>query len=673
MFTDLVGFTAAAQSDEERTLATLREEERLVRPVVAEHHGVEIKSTGDGSLVEFESALQALRCAIAVQRVLQDRNARGSGPPIQLRIGLHVGDVEARDDDIFGDAVNVAARIVTRAEPGGICLSAQVFDHVRRKIPEAIEPIGPSALKGVQEPLELYRVVLFAAPDPTVAAGPAVPRLAVLPLANISPDPKDEYFADGLTEELIAVLSRIRGLRVIARTSIAQYKGTTKTIPQIGRELSVQSVLEGSVRKSGERLRITLQLIDVGTQEHAWSETYTRQMDDVFEIQSEIAERTARALRVELKVEERAAIQQPATRDVVAYEQFLRGRLAWQSTDYGSFDAAIGLLESATERDPAFAAAHAALTNLLVTVAGESRSSNDSFPPARRHVEAALRLAPHLADAHAAAGTLAMQADRDWALAERELKQAIALNPSHAAAWGWYGILLDTLQRFDESIRSIERAIELDPNWPILRIRLVTATYRSGDGPMAVERATGLVATAPERPDYHRGLAYSLWTDGRRTEARAEAKLGAQLAARGVEASRRPQLEYAHRLYREAHAVLEALSGDPGPAEELLATLEAAAGRGYVPRSRRALLQAALGRTDAAIDLLERDSDGSGDNAIWFSYQEIGFDPIRQDPRFQALLRASHLPTGIQRALDARSGGGSPPPTHPSARSGPGR
>jgi adenylate cyclase len=264
---------------------------------------------GDGFLAEFDSALRAVQCAIDIHQHLHDRNSQPGITPIQLRIGIHLGDVEQRGSDIFGDAVNVASRIEPVATPGGLCISGQVFDQVRNKIPNRLEKLPPTALKGLEVPIDIYRVVLpWTVPEsPSRDSGPT--RLAVLPFANISPDPKDEYFADGLTEEMITVLSQLRELRVIARTSVTPYKSTSKGVAQIGTELGVDSVLEGSVRKAGDELRITVQLIDVATQEHTWASTYDRKLEKVFAVQAEIAREVAEALKVGLRAAEQSRLE----------------------------------------------------------------------------------------------------------------------------------------------------------------------------------------------------------------------------------------------------------------------------------------------------------------------------------------------------------------------------
>jgi adenylate cyclase len=633
MFTDMVGFTDAAQTDEAGALKLLREQEKLVRPLFKTHEGREVKSTGDGFLVEFDSALRAVQCAIDIHQHLQERNSRPGSTPIRLRIGVHLGDVEARGSDIFGDSVNFAARIEPLAEPGGICFSEPVFGQVRNKIPNRLEKLEPKVLKNVRFPMEIYRVVLPWALDLSEVGDPVPPRLAVLPLTNISPDPQDDYFAEGLTEELISVLSQIRGLRVIARTSVSQYKGTTKSIAQIGSELGVSSILEGSVRKAGNQVRISIQLIDARTQEHLWAKAYDRTIENVFAIQADIAEQTAGAFKVEFLGSEREAIQERPTPNPAAYESYLRGIQAFQqSTGFGGEEIdkkAVKYFEDAIREDPQFSGAYSYLANHLIAVMGNTRPGREVFPRARELVAKALELNPNSSDAHTAQGNLAMQMDHDWTRAEMEFREAISLNPSGSTSHFWYGYLLGVLQRFDEAKEQYLKAIELDPLWLLPRLNLAGTYVSSGEVASAIALYEKLEASYPESPMIHMTRAGILALAGQVDDA-----------IRAVELLK----DLPDPMSRMIRAGVLAFAGMPEEARELLSEWKEKGQPMYLPAMGAATLYALSGDKETALDLLENDYR-DGDRTLWTSYHSQAFDEIRGDPRFVAMIQAMHLPT----------------------------
>src|SRR5487761_1206333 len=297
MFVDLVDYTRLSQKNESVAIRLLYEERKLLRTAFAQYSGKEIKTIGDGFLVEFSSALDAVRCAVAIQSSVRQRNVSSeTGESIQVRIGIHVGDVvHSEDNDILGDTVNVASRIEPLAEPGGICISDAVYNHLRNKIENPMISLGRIQLKNVELSMEVFKVVVTpwqrgseAPGEPARALKLDDRRIAVLPMTNMSGE-SDEYFSDGMTEELISTISTISGLHVISRTSVMKYKNSNKSVPEIGRELNVGSILEGSVRKAKNQVRITVQLINAGTDEHVWSQTYDRDFVNIFEIQSNIA------------------------------------------------------------------------------------------------------------------------------------------------------------------------------------------------------------------------------------------------------------------------------------------------------------------------------------------------------------------------------------------------
>ncbi len=656
VFTDIAGYTSLAQSDEAGALRLLQEQERLIRPLLEIHRGRKVKSMGDGLLIEFHNALDAVECAVDLQRQVHERNTREEERPLRLRVGIHLGDVQRKGSDILGDAVNIASRVEPLADPGGVCLSEPVYVQVHNKVPYQLEKLGSKNLKGVQEPMDVYRVVLPWAGSESVVKPPQLPRLAVLPLANISPDPKDEYFADGLTEELITVLSQIKGLRVISRTSVNQYKGTTKPVARIGSELGADSVLEGSVRKAGDQLRIAVQLIDTGTDEHRWAQTYDRKLENVFAIQAEVAERTAGALKVELLKPEREAIQEKPTSNLTAYEFYLRGiQAAQQYLGGGSMGVgkeidreAAKNFEAAIREDPEFSAAYSHLSNHLIAAGGDTRPARPAFARARKLLVQALELNPNSSDAHTARGSLAFQADLDWARAEAEFQQAIALNPSSSTARVWYAHLLSVLQRFREKQKLLLAAIELDPLWFYPRMLLVWSYSELADYDQAIALGEKLMKDFSDRPMARSTLAWTYAIAGRSDDAVKLVK---------------PWAGSSNLIFRLTRGQLLAFLGNPQELRAWLAEREPAP-RTKVPNSTViASAYAFCGEKERALTLLERDCR-SGDKLLWNHYEEHGFDPIRDDPRFLALLRSMNLPTTLSRPL--WSGGG--PPSTSTAR-----
>ena len=642
MFTDMVGSTASAQTNETEALKLRDEQAGLVRPLFVAHQGREIKSMGDGFLAEFDSALRATQCAVDIQQKLHERNSQPGATPIQLRIGVHLGDVEQRESDIFGDAVNIAARIEPEAEPGGICLSGAVYEQVRNKVSFPIEKLGSKTLDGIKAPMEVYRVVLpWAAVTALPAAHVGPPRLAVLPFVNISRDPENEYFADGMTEELISVISQVKGLRVISRTSVSQYKGVNKPLAQIGADLGVDSVLEGSVRKAGDRLRISVQLIETKTDEHRWAKTYDRKLEDVFAIQAEVAEQTAAALKLHLLQSEREAIQGRPTASLAAYESYLRGIQAnrkWQEAGFYSQSTdqeAVKHFEAAIAEDPKFSAAYSYLATHLIGVMGETRPAREVIPRVRELVVKALELNPNSSDAHLAQANLAMQGDLDWTHAETEFQQAISLNPSGSAARYWYGYLLQSLQRFGEATKQFLAAAEQDPVWEAPRTSLAWGLSMVGDWATTTATLEELVRRFPESRNFQNllGLAYA--RGGRADDAR---KL--------VE-SRGSPTDFRSRANR---AVVLASIGETEELRTLVTDWEKGRLEGYHSLELLASYHALLGNTESALSLLEQDFR-EGDRALWGVYQWESFDSIRDDPRFVALLRAMHLPTTLTRPL----------------------
>lgn len=471
MFTDMVGYTALGQRNESLSIVLVDEQRKLVRSLLNRHYGREVKTIGDAFLIEFPSALDAARCAYDIQRVIREFNVSlDEDRRLHLRIGIHLGDVIASAGDISGDAVNVASRIQTMAEDGGVCVTRQVYDHIHNKFEVPLASIGEHPLKNVSSHIELYRMVM---PWEEKASGTrvthAVPqfdkrRIAILPFANLSPDSKDEYFADGMTEELISTISKVSGLRVVSRTSILGYKNTTKKLGDIARELSVGSLIEGSIRKAGNRVRVTVQLIDANTDEHLWSNNYDRELDDIFAIQSEISEQVARALQVKLGESERDRVSREKTSNMNAYQNYLLAKQQLLTGSEESIKIAISLFERAVKADPLFAEAYDGLARSYEHLGHNSLMPwKEAYETSKRMVEEALKIDGNLAEAHATLGFLLLVNDWNLSEAAREFKTAIELDPSNAFAHRRYARCFAAQGNLDSAVVEAETALELDP------------------------------------------------------------------------------------------------------------------------------------------------------------------------------------------------------------------
>jgi len=488
MFTDLVGYTALTQRNEALAMQLLEEHRKIIRPVFSKHNGREIKTIGDAFLVEFASALEATRCAFDIQQSLNELNSgRPSERTLMLRIGIHLGDVIHDQNDVYGDAVNIASRIEPLASPGGICVSRQVYDQIKNKFEFPLSSLGEKALKNVGELIEVYRVVFPWEKKNENMLSLERSRVAVLPFTNMSPDPADGYFADGMTEELITSLSGVRQLTIIARTSVMGYKGTMKKVREIGRELEVGSVLEGSVRKAGSKVRITAQLIDTSTEGHLWAQNYDRQLDDVFAIQSEIAEKVAAELKIRLVDSEKRVIEKKPTRDTEAYSNFLRGRELFREETEPSVRQAIDLYQRAIELDPRFAKAYVGLSECHQWLGNLGYEPSDiSESTVKPLLKRAIELDPDLPEAHAALCELFYNED-DMSATDAEGKRALELNPSLPDPYDALGELAALKGDLEGMLRQIETAYRLDPIRPRFIWRVGVAYLYTGREQEALE------------------------------------------------------------------------------------------------------------------------------------------------------------------------------------------
>ena len=472
---DVVGYSRIMGIDEARTLARLNALRReLIDPAIAAHSGRIVKLMGDGALVEFASAVDAVACAIEIQKQLRDHDAASTeGDPIRFRIGINVGDIIIEGDDILGDGVNIAARIEGIAEPGGISISEDAWRQVQGKVAANFVDAGEQSLKNIARPVRVYRLDLVQktasasqAPRPTLGL-PDKPSIAVLAFNNMSGDPEQEYFSDGISEDIITDLSKLSEIHVIARNSTFTYKGKPVDVKQVGRDLGVHYVLEGSVRKAGNRVRVTGQLIDVASGAHIWAERFDRDLTDIFAVQDELTREIISALKVKLTPEKKDRLARKNTIDQEAYDLFLRGReRAWLNTRSGNIEAR-HLLGRAVTINPEFAAAHAFIgfTQVNDYVNGWAEVPERSLQTGLENAERAVQMDEAEPQGHyALAVALFFHRETDRALAEA--RRSVALAPNFAQGHHTIARMLTFSGDAAGAINTIDAYMQLDPLYP---------------------------------------------------------------------------------------------------------------------------------------------------------------------------------------------------------------
>jgi adenylate cyclase len=533
---DIAGYSRLMGVDEEGTLRQLKAHRKeLVDPKITEHRGRIVKTTGDGMLVEHVSVVDAVRCAVEIQRGMVERNA---GVPadkrIEFRLGINVGDIIIDGDDIFGDGVNVAARLEALADPGGIMVSGVVYDQVRDKLSFGFEDMGEQTVKNIVRPIGIHRISLAEAAPLTAnqpgatapkseSSRPNRPSIAVLPFANMSGDPEQEYFADGISEDIITGLSKLRWFFVIARNSSFTYKGKAVDVKRAARELGVRYVLEGSVRKGGNRVRITAQLIDAATGNHVWADRYDGDLTDIFALQDDITKKVVAAIEPKLLEAEGIRSQNRSPDDLDAWDTVIQANsLFWRLTKTDG-EAAIAILKKAVTRYPDYAPAYSMLAFAMLV----SRLLGWTLvAPQVKEAAALATRAAELDDsdpwAHLALGYVAhmMRRTED---AKQEYQRAIDLNPNFAAAYGYFGFTLTMAGRSDEAIPYLEQAIRMSPHDPqnaIFNMSIAVAHFLADRYAEAISFARKAVQQREGVTSAHRIYIASLAQAGQIEEAR---------------------------------------------------------------------------------------------------------------------------------------------------------
>ncbi len=527
LVTDVVGYSRLMHSDEALTLERLRRlRSELIDPKLAEYSGRMVKSTGDGMIAEFQSAVDAVQYAVDVQRAIKDSNRLTETPGyLTLRVGINVGDVVVEGGDLFGDGVNVAARIEGIAQDGGICISGTVHDQVKDKLDLDFEDRGLRTVKNIAEPVRTFSIRIDDEPRAWLPMAPAPVEsasIAVLPFDNMSGDAEQDYFSDGITEDIITDLSKISSLLVIARNSSFTYKGRAVDVKQVARELGVRHILEGSVRRAGNRVRITAQLIDGATGGHVWAERYDRVLEDIFAIQDEITLTIVNELKVRLKLGEKDRLSQRHQPNIEAYDLTLRGRDLIFSATKERQQEATKMFERAIELDPylTFPRSGLAFAHILAYVNNWTADPQGTLELARRTAEKALELGPDDALAHRALA-VALLWERRMEEACAVLAKAVELAPGDAETHVTRGNMLVYMHEPDLAIESLERAIRLNPRFPDMWLYFMAHAYfMKGEYERAEPLLRERIAKTPETDIARVLLASTLGHLGDKAEAK---------------------------------------------------------------------------------------------------------------------------------------------------------
>ena len=597
---DVVGYSRLMGANESGTLAALKSLRKdLADPKIAEHNGRIVKLTGDGMLVEFPSVVSAVACAVDIQSAMRVRNVSTSGERIEFRIGINLGDIIVEEGDIFGDGVNVASRLESIAPVGGIAVSQSVRDHVGKRLGLTFEDMGERRLKNIEAPVRVYNIALDRPSGDGTASAPRQerPSVAVLPFVNMSGDPEQEYFSDGITEDIITDLSKVSGLFVVARNTVFTYKGKTVEVPEVAKRLGVNFILEGSVRKAGSRVRVTGQLISAKDGGHVWADRYDRDLTDIFAIQDEITHAIVEQLKVKLLPQEKKNIAQAPTDNVEAYTYYLRGRQFMQRHSRSNYQLARRMFARAVELDPLYARAYAGIADCdsFLFLHYQLPAGVDSILATSGK---ALSLDDRVAEAHASRG-LALSLGRRYHESTEEFERAIALDPNSFEAHYFYARACVTQGKLERAAPLFERAAENKPD-DYQSLCLLIQVYRSLGRPRdsesaarrGIERAKNELMVHPEnaRPAYLGAAA--LVAVGEKEQAR----------------------EWASR----------ALSIDPDD---------------VLTQYNIACVYSQMGDIEQAFDLLERLLPHAGQELRrgWIKY-DSDLDPLRSHPRYQKIL-----------------------------------
>jgi adenylate cyclase len=685
MFTDMVGYSALAQRDDKLALELLEEHRQLLRDIFPRFNGTEIKTIGDAFLVEFQSALEAAQCAIEIQRALGHRNHDVTAERrIELKIGIHIGDVVHRGGDVYGDGVNIASRIEALAGAGGICVSMDVERQIRNALEARFEKLGPTELKNISVAMELFRIVLpweqgtkvapkSLAPSSkqprarTLAQGvvavlvlcaiaiawwltqqrraiPASPSritsLAVLPFKNYSGEPNQEYFSDGMTDLLTTELSGIGALTVKSHQSALKFKGSTKSMPEIGQELHADAIMEGSVLRDGNHITVNVQLIEAATDRHLWAKKFDGDVTNIFKMRNEVVEAIAREIKTTISPEQSTRLSSARAVNPAALQEYLVGRQSWNRQTEKGFGDALEHFNRAKEIDPGFALAWAGVADVYWASSDAQIAPTEARAKAKAAAKRALELDDSLAEAHTALAATIYSVEFQWEEAEREFQRAIQLKPNYALAHWQYGWLLIFVGRAEEALKEMERAVELDPLSPVmttdLNVPYQMRAWKSSGVEMKQEydKAMAQCRKALELDPSFYLPHFVLGTIEMRVP---------EMYSKGIEEFRLAQTMETQPIISAYLGYAYARNGQRDKALETLEELNQLSSRRFVTPFCQALVYLGLGENSKAIDWLEKAYEGRSVWVAWLKVEPI-YDPLRSEPRFQALYKKMNFP-----------------------------
>lgn len=628
MFTDIVGYTGLMRRDERAAMDMLHTNRRCHKQCVERHGGTYLKEMGDGTLASFATATDAVRCAATLIEELKVHQ-------IGLRIGIHLGEVVFEEGDVFGDGVNIASRLEAMAAPGTVFVSDTLYRTVRSKPGVKGVFVDEVCFKGYEEAIKVYQVFVEASERDSVREGQKYGNLsvAVLPFTNMSPDPDQQYFSDGLSEELINALSRLSQLHVCARTSAFQFRSQEVDVREIGRQLNVGSIVTGSVRKAGNRLRITAQLIDAQSGYHVWSERFDREMDDVFAIQDEITLAIVNSLKVRLLRDEKMRLLSRYTLNQEGYHLYLRANYHLNKRTLQDFRRALAYYQEVISTEPEYALAFSGLAIAHVLLARYGgMSPREAFDQAKAYSDRALMLDPGLHEGYLAIALYEHRYQWRWARAEQAFVKALELNPNMAVTHHQYGWFLATAGRIEEGLAELIRAKELDPLSPIIDTNIGTLHYFNADFPQAESQLSKILTRTPDFVVAHQWLgrcyeATSQFDEAIRHHERSLALLGND-----------PECIASH-----GHAL--ALSGDLQGAREALRSMQDLSEEKFVSAYWMALMYQGMGDTEACLDHLQRALEERFD---WMTCLHIDplWKPLSDNARFKDILKKVHEGVG---------------------------